>query len=62
MAERHTELQIVKKNSGRQAKGGAIGEKPVADLSNELQMVKNSCRQHNKLQIVIKQWQTAKRN
>ena len=34
-----------KKNSGRKAKRGAISEKPVADLSNELQMVKNSSRQ-----------------
>ena len=48
VADRHTELQIAKKKQWqKQRKRGAISEKPVAGLSNELQMVKNSGR-HDK--------------
>ena len=62
MSDRHNKLKIVK-SCGRQAHRAAIRKKIVAGRHIEWQIVKkNSCRQHNELQIVIKQWQTAKRS
>ena len=52
VAHKHTEQQTLK-NSCRQTKRATISEKIVADLSNELQMVKTQDR-HTELKIVIK--------